>query len=73
MRDAVRRMAEDLRAIRRAYEADVAARVIERGLDETSGESEFERILGALADRGVISDEEADAAWDKIKERATAW
>ena len=86
MREILKQIAGDLRAIRRAYEAQVAQEAIERGLKETAeldaleGERprepftcDYRRILDALAARGVITNDDANKAWEKIKEGATEW
>jgi hypothetical protein len=80
MKELIRQIANDVQAIRRAYEARVAQEAIERGLKETAeldaleGERPREpftcdcgRILDALAARGLITRDAAAAALDKIQ------
>jgi hypothetical protein len=76
MKELMKQIAGDLRAIRRAYEAQVALRAAEHGLSVTAmhGEGcEYARILDALVDRGVITGAKAEWAKIKIRNGEIAW
>ena len=88
MREILKQIAGDLRAIRRAYEAQVALGAIEHGLKETAeldaleGERprepftftcDYARILDALAARGVITRDDAQRAKAKIRNGEATW
>ncbi|MDD2348292.1 MAG: hypothetical protein PHG74_09180 [Kiritimatiellae bacterium] len=86
MREILKQIAGDLRAIRRAYEAQVALGAIEHGLKETAEldalegarprepfTCDYRRILDALAARGVITREDAQQAKAKIRNGEATW
>jgi len=73
MKELLRQIAGDVQAIRRAYAAQVAQEAIERGLKETAERNEMKHILCELVMRGVITNDDANKAWEKIKEGATEW
>ncbi len=60
MRNTIKQMAGDLRAIRRALEAEVAMRAVRRGLEETDERAEFAQILAGLKRRGVITQDDIE-------------
>lgn len=77
MMDTIRQMADDLRAIRRAYEADVAQRAVERGLDRTAGRDcagfWYTDFLDALVEHGLMHGARAEKAKIKIRNGEIKW